>query len=77
MDNAVETSSYIVEMKGIKSILVKRQKRNAHALSLAVLTDGIKLWPYVFLIHKTMPKEHLLTGIVVKCQTQDEYLQIQ
>lgn len=43
---------------------------------LAVSTDGITLPPYVFLIHKTMPKEQLPTGIVVKRQNQDEHLQI-
>lgn len=40
MDNAVETSSYIIEMGGIKSILVKMQKRNAHSF----ITGHVKRW---------------------------------
>lgn len=38
---------------------------------LAVLADGMKLPPYVILKRKTMPKEQLPTGIIVRCQTQD------
>lgn len=39
-------------------------------VTLAVLADGMKLPPYVVLKHKTMPKEQLPTGIIVRCQNQ-------
>lgn len=41
---------------------------------LAVLADGIKLPPYVVLKRKTMLKEQLPTGIIVRCQNQDGWL---
>lgn len=41
---------------------------------LAVLADGIKLSPYVVLKRKTMLKEQLPTGIIVRCQNQDGWL---
>ncbi|NXE21774.1 POGK protein, partial [Ardeotis kori] len=37
---------------------------------LAVLADGIKLPPYVILKRKTMLKDQLPTGIIVRCQNQ-------
>ncbi|KFV69216.1 Pogo transposable element with KRAB domain, partial [Dryobates pubescens] len=38
---------------------------------LAALADGIKLPPYVILKRKTMLKDQLPTGIIVRCQTQE------
>jgi len=38
-------------------------------VTLAESTDGIKSPPYVFLIHKILPKEQLPPGIAAKCQT--------
>lgn len=45
-------------------------------VTLAASTDGIKSPPYVFFIHKTLPKEQLPTGIAVKCQNHDEHLPV-
>ena len=60
-----------------KDTLKKLENRKTHiTVMLAVSTDCIELPPYVFLIHKAMPKEQLPTGIVVKCQNHDEHLQI-
>jgi hypothetical protein len=35
---------------------------------LTVLADGTKLPPYVILNGKTMPKEQLPIGLIVRCQ---------
>lgn len=43
MDNAVEISSYIVETGGIKSILVKRQKRNSHCFIIGSVNRWYKI----------------------------------
>lgn len=36
--------------------------------TLAVLADGSKVSTYVILNHKTMSKQQLSTGIIVRCQ---------
>ena len=37
---------------------------------LVVLSHGSKLPPYVVVNHKTMPKEQLPRGIIVRCQPE-------
>lgn len=62
--------SYTVNDVGAKSVVIKTLGyENKHVtVTLAVLTDGSKVPPYVILNHKTMPKAQLPREIIVRCQ---------
>lgn len=79
MGNAAETpnsfdkpSNNIIEEIGTKSFIIKTlgNEKMCIIVMLAVLADGIKLPPYVILKRKTMLKDQLPTGIIVRCQNQ-------
>lgn len=62
-------SNITVDQKGAKSILMRttgNEKLRITAM-LAVTADGHKLTPYVILKRKTMPKESLPRGLIVRC----------
>ncbi|KFV07007.1 Pogo transposable element with KRAB domain, partial [Tauraco erythrolophus] len=65
MENADETPAQ-------KSVIIKTlgNEKMCITVMLAVLADGIKLPPYVILKRKTMLKDQLPTGIIVRCQNQ-------
>lgn len=56
--------------KGAKSVVVKTtgNEKNRITVMLSVLADGRKLSPYVILRRKTLPKEKLPKGLIVRCQ---------
>lgn len=54
----------------------KSGKKKDITIMLTVSRDDIKLSRNVFLMLKTMPMEQLPNEIVVKCQNQDDHLQI-
>jgi hypothetical protein len=58
---------------GVKSVAIKTSgyEKVCVTVMLAVLADGSKLPPCVFLNRKTMPKEQLSLGIIVRCQPKD------
>ncbi|NWU24713.1 POGK protein, partial [Dyaphorophyia castanea] len=64
MGNADETPVSFDEPSN--NVIEERHK----ILMLAVLADGIKLPPYVILKRKTMLKDQLPAGIIVRCQNQ-------
>uniref|UniRef100_A0A1A7X7M9 HTH CENPB-type domain-containing protein n=1 Tax=Iconisemion striatum TaxID=60296 RepID=A0A1A7X7M9_9TELE len=63
-------SSVTVHKKGEKSVIVKStgNEKNRVTVMLACLADGTKLPPYVILKRKTVPKEPMPVGIVVRAQ---------
>lgn len=67
-----EPSNNIIEEIGTKSVIIKTlgNEKMCITVMLAVLADGIKLPPYVILKRKTMLKDQLPTGIIVRCQNQ-------
>lgn len=67
-----ETSNNIIEEIGTKSVIIKTlgNEKMCITVTLAVLADGIKLPPYVILKRKTILKDQLPTGIIVRCQNQ-------
>lgn len=62
----------IIEEAGTKSVIIKTlgNEKMCSIAVLAVLADGMKLPPYVILKRKTMLKDQLPTGIIVRCQNQ-------
>jgi hypothetical protein len=64
-------SNYTVDDKGVKSVLIKTSgnEKMRVTVMLTVLADGMKLPPYVILNRKTMPKEQLPIGLIVRCQS--------
>lgn len=67
-----EPSNNVIEEIGTKSVIIKTlgNEKMCITVMLAVLADGIKLPPYVILKRKTMQKDQLPTGIIVRCQNQ-------
>ncbi|RLW13115.1 hypothetical protein DV515_00000398 [Chloebia gouldiae] len=67
-----EPSNNIIEKIGTKSAIIKTlgNEKMCITVMLAVLADGIKLPTYVILKRKTMQKDQLPTGIIVRCQNQ-------
>lgn len=67
-----EPSNNVIEEIGTKSVIIKTlgNEKMCITVMLAVLADGIKLPPYVILKRKTMLKDQLPTGIIVRCQNQ-------
>ena len=59
-----------VNKKGEKSVLIRTtgNEKSRITVMLAVLADGTKLPPYIIIKRKTMPKEHLPPGIIVRVQ---------
>uniref|UniRef100_A0A672FD58 DDE-1 domain-containing protein n=1 Tax=Salarias fasciatus TaxID=181472 RepID=A0A672FD58_SALFA len=77
MGNADQTPVYFdmpshvtVENKGKKSVLVKStgNEKSRITVMLTCLADGTKLPPYVVLRRKTIPKEPMPPGIIVRAQ---------
>uniref|UniRef100_A0A672HMK3 HTH CENPB-type domain-containing protein n=1 Tax=Salarias fasciatus TaxID=181472 RepID=A0A672HMK3_SALFA len=77
MGNADQTPVYFdmpshvtVEKKGKKSVLVKStgNEKSRITVTLTCLADGTKLPPYVVLRRKTIPKEPMPPGIIVRAQ---------
>ncbi|NWS49396.1 POGK protein, partial [Probosciger aterrimus] len=67
MGNADETPAQ--NPSSSKLWLFKNEKM-CIIVMLAVVADGIKLPPYVILKQKTILKDQLPTGIIVRCQNQ-------
>lgn len=67
-----EPSNNVIGKIGTKSVIIKTlgNEKMCITVMLAVLADGIKLPPYVILKRKTMLKDQLPTGIIVRCQNQ-------
>ncbi|OWK61459.1 Pogo transposable element with KRAB domain [Lonchura striata] len=67
-----EPSNNVIEKIGTKYATIKTlgNEKMCITVMLAVLADGIKLPPYVILKRKTMLKDQLPTGIIVRCQNQ-------
>jgi hypothetical protein len=64
-------SKYTVHDNGAKSVVIKTLGYEKMLVTVtAVLAEGSKLPPYVFLNHKTMPKEQLCIGIIVRIPTK-------
>jgi len=63
-------SSYPLDDSGAKSVVIKTSSyENIHAaVMLAVLADGNQLPLHVIQNCKTMPKEQLPSGVIVRCQ---------
>ncbi|KAJ4426521.1 hypothetical protein ANN_27335 [Periplaneta americana] len=63
-------SNMTVDNKGAKSISLRTtgNEKQRITVMLAVTADGGKLPPYVILKRKTMPKENLPKGLVIRCQ---------
>uniref|UniRef100_A0A8C6PX15 HTH CENPB-type domain-containing protein n=1 Tax=Nothobranchius furzeri TaxID=105023 RepID=A0A8C6PX15_NOTFU len=63
-------TSVTVHKKGEKSVIVKStgNEKNRITVMLACLADGTKLAPYVILKRKTVPKEPMPAGIIVRAQ---------
>uniref|UniRef100_A0A8D0DA03 HTH CENPB-type domain-containing protein n=1 Tax=Sander lucioperca TaxID=283035 RepID=A0A8D0DA03_SANLU len=63
-------TSVNVAKKGDKSVIVRStgNEKNRITVMLACLADGTKLPPYVILKRKTMPKETMPAGIIVRAQ---------
>lgn len=77
MGNADETpvyfdmpTNYTVDIVGTKTVSVKTtgNEKMRVTVMLTVLADGRKLPPFIILNRKTMPKEKLPTGLIVRCQ---------
>jgi hypothetical protein len=66
-------SKYTVYDTGAKCVVIKTlgYEKMCVTVTLAVLADGSKLPPCVFLNRKTMPKEQLSLGIIGRCQPKD------
>jgi len=65
-------SSYTLDNNGAKSVVIKTWGyENIHAVvMLVVLAFGSQLPLHVILNCKTMPKEQLPRGVIVRCQTK-------
>ncbi|KAJ4446805.1 hypothetical protein ANN_13503 [Periplaneta americana] len=63
-------SNMTVDNKGAKSISLRTtgNEKQRITVMLAVTADGGKLPPYVILKRKTMPKQNLPKGLVIRCQ---------
>ena len=63
-------TSVTVAKKGEKSVIVRStgNEKKRITVMLACLADGTKLPPYVILKRKTMPKETMPAGIIVRAQ---------
>uniref|UniRef100_A0A3Q3FBL7 HTH CENPB-type domain-containing protein n=1 Tax=Labrus bergylta TaxID=56723 RepID=A0A3Q3FBL7_9LABR len=63
-------TSVTVNKKGEKSVLVRStgNERSRVTVMLTCLADGSKLLPYVILKRKTVPKEPMPAGIIVRAQ---------
>lgn len=62
-------SSYPLDDNGAKSVVIKTLGyENIHAAVMLVLADGNHLPLHVILNCKTMRKEQLPSGVIVRCQ---------
>jgi hypothetical protein len=60
-----------VDKTGVKSLLIKTSgnEKMRVTVMLMVLADDTKLPPHVILNRRTMPKEQLPIGLIVRCQS--------
>ncbi|KAJ8362613.1 hypothetical protein AAFF_G00365470 [Aldrovandia affinis] len=65
-------TSVTVHKKGDKSVIVRStgNEKSRVTLMLACLADGTKLPPYLILKRKTVPKEAMPAGIIVRAQAK-------
>ncbi|KAJ8403318.1 hypothetical protein AAFF_G00355350 [Aldrovandia affinis] len=65
-------TSVTVHKKGDKSVIVRStgNEKSRVTLMLAYLADGTKLPPYLILKRKTVPKEAMPAGIIVRAQAK-------
>ena len=65
-------SEKTVTSKGARSVIMrsKRNKKNRFTVILGCMADGTKLPPYVVFKRKTMPKDKLPSGVIVRVQEQ-------
>ena len=66
-------TSVVVDVKDVKSVLVRStgNEKARITVMLCTLADGRKMPPFVILRRKTMPKEKVPAGLVIRAQEKE------